>query len=324
MIDLKTSYAGLTLDNPVIVGSSGLVDHADKVRRMADYGPGAIVLKSLFEEQILADSGRITDVNFYPEALDYIRNYSRSNTVGNYLNLIEEAKKAIHQPIIASINCLSGSGWTDFARQIEEAGADALELNIFILPVDDREPARIEKKYFEVLDQVKAKTRLPLIVKISPYFTNLIYMVHQFYAHGAKAVVLFNRLYEPDIDLATDHVTSHDVFSNPAELRQTLRWISLISDKDRKIDLSASTGVHDPAAVIKLLLAGATTVQVCSVLYKKGPEYLQVLVKGLGDWMQKKGYENIDDFRGSMNYRSHEDPATWERVQFMRYYSDRH
>lgn len=323
MASLKTSYAGLTLENPIVVGSSGLVDHVDKVRRMAGYGPGAIVLKSLFEEQILADSGRITDVNAYPEALDYIRNYSRSNTVGNYLNLIGDSKKAVQQPIIASINCISGAGWTDFARQIEEAGADALELNIFILPVDDRDPAGIEKKYFEVLDRVKAKTRLPVIVKISPFFTNLVYMVHQFYAHGAQAVVLFNRLYEPDIDIADGQVTSHDVFSNPADLRQTLRWISLISDKDRKIDLSASTGVHDPAALIKLLLAGATTVQVCSALYKKGPEYLEVLVKGLNDWMQKKGYTSLDDFRGSLNYRSHEDPATWERVQFMRYYSDR-
>ncbi|MFH0760555.1 MAG: dihydroorotate dehydrogenase-like protein [Bacteroidota bacterium] len=324
MVSLQTSYAGLSLDNPIVVGSSGLVDNPDKVRRMADFGPGAIVLKSLFEEQILADSGRITEVNAYPEALDYIRNYSKSHTVGKYLDLIGDARKTVHLPIIASINCISGSVWTGFARQIEEAGADALELNIFILPVDDLESARIEKKYFEVLDQVKAKTRLPLIVKISPYFTNLVYMVHQFYAHGAQAVVLFNRLYEPDIDLAENHVTSHDVFSNPADLRQSLRWISLISDKDRKIDLSASTGVHDPAAVIKLLLAGASTVQVCSVLYKNGPEYLQILLNGLENWMQKKGYNNIDDFRGLLNYRSHEDPATWERVQFMRYYSERH
>ncbi len=321
---MKTVYAGLTLDNPIIAGSSGMLDQPDKVRRTAEYGPGAIVLKSLFEEQILADSGRITDMNAYPEALDYIQHYSRSNSIGTYLNLIEESKKSVHQPVIASISCLTGSGWTDFARQIAEAGADALELNVFILPVDHQDPGKIEKKYYDIIDQVKAKTRLPLIIKISPFFTNLVYTVHQFYAHGANAVVLFNRLYEPDIDLASHQVTSHDVFSNPSELRQTLRWISLISDKDRKMDLSASTGVHDPAAVIKLLLAGATTVQVCSVLYKKGPEYMQVLVKGLGDWMKEKGYEAIDDFRGSLNYRSHEDPATWERVQFMRYYSDRH
>ncbi len=324
MTDLKTSYVGLMLENPVIVSSSGLADTIDKVQRIAENGPGAIVLKSLFEEQITVDAGRLIEDYSYPEAADYIRNYSRDHSVDDYLDLIGNAKRKISQPVIASINCISGSDWVNFARRIEEAGADALELNMFILPVDGDEPERIEKSYFEILRKVREKTGLPIIVKIGPYFSNLIFMVHQFHALGAKAVVLFNRLYEPDIDVKNLRITSSEVFSSPADLRQTLRWVSLVSDKHRKIDLSASTGVHDADAVVKLLLAGAQTVQVCSVLYKNGPEYLKTLISGLLEWMEANHFTSVNDFRGKMSYRNYEDPRTWERVQFMRYYSSRH
>jgi dihydroorotate dehydrogenase (fumarate) len=208
MVDLKTSYVGLPLENPVIVSSSGLVDTIDKVRRIADHGPGAIVLKSLFEEQIIFDSGRLIDDFSYPEAADYIRGYSKSHSVDEYLELIGQAKKHVSQPIFASINCISGTDWTDFARQIEDAGADALELNIFILPVDGENPVRIEERYFDILAKVRQATSIPLIAKISPYFSNLIYMVNQFHAIGLQGVVLFNRLYEPDIDLKEMKVTS--------------------------------------------------------------------------------------------------------------------
>jgi len=322
MIDLRTSYAGLSLDNPIIVSSSGLTDTPEKVRRLAGNGPGAIVLKSLFEEQILAESGMLTEENAYPEALDYILFYSKSHAIGEYLNLVEQSKKTISQPVIASINCVSGSEWTGFARQIETAGADALELNMFILPVDYDEPERMEQNYYDILQKVMVGIRIPVIAKISPYFSNLNHLVHRFYAMGVKAVVLFNRLYEPDIDINSLRMTSAGVFSTSADLRQTLRWISLVSDSNRKMDLSASTGVHDAAAVIKLLLAGATTVQVCSVLYRNGPEYIRVLLAGLEKWMIGRNFKSLGDFRGSMSYRNHDDPGTWERTQFMRYFSE--
>jgi len=324
MIDLKTTYAGLQLDNPVIVSSSGLVDTIEKVRRMADNGPGAIVLKSLFEEQIILDAGRLIEDYSYPEAADYIRGYSKSHSVGEYLELITQAKRHIAQPVIASINCISGAEWTGFARQIQEAGADALELNIFILPVDGERPERIEKSYFDILDKVRQTITIPLIAKISPYFSNLIYMINQIHAIGLQGVVLFNRLYEPDIDIIDMKVTAAGVFSSPTDLRQSLRWISLVTDKFRKIDVSGSTGVHDADSAIKILLAGARTVQVCSVLYKNGPGYLKTIIGGIQSWMEEKEFQSVDDFRGKMSYRNYEDPITWERVQFMRYYSSRH
>ncbi len=324
MVDLKTTYAGLELENPVMVSSSGLADSLEKIKKLAGFGPGAIVLKSLFEEQINFDSGRLIDDYSYPEAADYIRNYSKSHTVGDYLGLIESAKRAIPMPVIASINCITASDWTGFARQVESAGADALELNLFILPVDGEDPVRIESSYLKVVEKVKESTTLPLIIKMSPYFSNLINMVHQFHAIGVKGVVLFNRLYEPDIDVNEMKIASSEVFSSSADLRQTLRWVSLVADKFRKIDISASTGIHDSDAVVKLLLAGASNVQVCSVLYKNGPEYLTELIGGLKTWMETKEFSSVDDFRGKMSYRMYEDPRTWERSQFMRYYSSRH
>jgi dihydroorotate dehydrogenase (fumarate) len=324
MVDLKTTYVGLHLENPVIVSSSGLTDNIGKVCRIAENGPGAIVLKSLFEEQIILDSGRLIDDYSYPEAADYIRGYSKSHSVAEYLELITQSKKHVPQPIIASINCITGTDWTFFARQIEDVGADALELNIFLLPVDGEPSGKIEKKYFDILEKVRRAISIPLIVKVSPYFSNLIFMVHQFHAIGLQGVVLFNRLYEPDIDVKEMKITPGEVFSSSADLRQTLRWISLVTDKFRKIDISGSTGIHDSESAIKLLLAGAKTVQVCSVLYQNGPEYLKIIVEGIRNWMENKNYQSIDDFRGMMNYRNYEDPAKWERVQFMRYYSDRH
>ncbi|NLO67518.1 MAG: dihydroorotate dehydrogenase-like protein [Bacteroidales bacterium] len=324
MVDLTTTYAGLNLANPLIVSSSGLSDSVVKIERLAGYGPGAIVLKSLFEEQIMAEAGKLMDGHDYPEASDYIRNYTKDHSVGEYLKLISSAKSKIGIPLIASINCLTSTDWIGFARQIEEAGADALELNMFLLPIDGSDPRKIEQVYLDLIQRVKGKTNLPLIIKISPYFSNLIHLVQQFHAVGASAVVMFNRLYEPDIDVEALKITHAEVFSNSSDLRHTLRWIGLISDPLRKIDLSASTGVHDSEAVIKLLLAGAQTVQVCSVLYRNGPQYIEDLVGGLTRWMEEKKYSKIDQFRGKMSYRSIENPRTWERSQFMRYFSNYH
>jgi len=323
MADLSTTYAGLNLENPVIVSSSGLVDSIEKIKKIAEYNPGAVVLKSLFEEQINMDSGRMLDDYAYPEAADYIRNYSRSHTVGDYLSLIENARRSVKMPVIASINCITSSDWVEFARQIESAGASALELNLFILPVDGEEPERIEQSYLSIIRRVKEKTTLPLIVKISPFFSNLIYMVHQFHALGVQGVVMFNRLYEPDIDVEEMNIVSSEVFSSPTDLRQTLRWVSLVADKFRKIDISASTGIHDPLSAVKVLLAGATTVQVCSALYKHGPDYLNTMIGGIGEWMDSQELKSIDDFRGKLSYRMYKDPRTWERSQFMKYYSSR-
>ncbi len=323
MADLTTSYVGIKLQNPIIVSSSGLVDSVEKIRKLEAAGAGAVVLKSLFEEQINHEAGRMISENAYPEAADYIINYSKSHSVDHYLDLIEKAKKEIHIPIFASINCVSDIDWTGFASKVQEAGADGLELNVFILPLDGDSSAAYEERYFKLVEKVRNTIQIPLVIKMSSYFTNILFMVNKLYAIGANAAVLFNRLYEPDINLDEMKMTSAEVFSSPSDLRQTLRWISLVSDRQNDIQLSASTGVHDYKAIAKLLLTGATTVQVCSALYKNGVEYLTQMINDLDKWMDSKGLESVDKMRGAMNYRNHKDPRTWERSQFMRYFSNR-
>ena len=322
MAKLHVEYAGLKLRNPFIVSSSGLTNSIDHIKKLNNLGAGAIVLKSLFEEQIRYESGRLSENSDYPEAYDYVKNYTRDNSVSEYLTLIREAKKVAHIPIIASINCVSAGEWLDFARKIEDAGADALEVNIFYLPNDkNREPKKYENIYFDILSRLKELINIPVIFKIGAQFTNPTHFVNQLYFRKADAVVLFNRFYAPDIDLDDMSFTSADVLSSPSDLRNTFRWIGIISSEIEKIHLSASTGVHSGEAAVKLLLAGAQTVQVCSVLYKNGLDYLTEMIDKLESWMLKKNYKTINDFRGSMNYSNIPDPSVYERAQFMKYFS---
>jgi len=323
MANLQTSYVGLTLRNPLIVSSSGLADSIEKIKSIDKAGAGAVVLKSLFEEQINAEAGKLLDDNSYPEAEDYIQNYTKSNRVDEYFKLIQDAKKETSIPIFASVNCVSGTDWIDFSKKVEAAGADGLEVNLFILPVDVDGSSKYEEQYFNLVRKIRESISIPIVLKISSYFTNILYMVDQFYNLGVNAVVLFNRMYEPDINIKDMSITTSEVFSSPADLRNTLRWVSLVSDHQKKIHISASTGVHDGSAAIKVLLAGAQTVQVCSILYKKGVNYLGDIISEIEMWMDEKEFADIDDFRGKMNYRSHKNPRMWERSQFMRYFSNR-
>ncbi len=324
MANLETTYLGMSLRNPLIVSSSGLADSFEKLKKIDELGAGAVVLKSLFEEQINFEADRLIEENSYPEAADYIQNYTKANSVDQYLNLIEKAKKELSLPVFASINCISGSDWIGFAKQIEEAGADGLELNVFILPVDGESSASYEDKYFRLVEKIRKVVDLPIVLKLSSYFTNILYVVNRFYQLGVNGVVLFNRLYEPDINLRDMQITSAEVFSNPSDLRNTLRWVSLVSDRLKNIEIAASTGVHDSSAAIKLLLAGSQTVQVCSTLYINGIDYLATMISELNEWMDEKEFASIADFRGAMNYKSHANPRMWERSQFMRYFSSRH
>jgi dihydroorotate dehydrogenase (fumarate) len=325
MPDLEVEYLGLKLKNPLIVSSSGLTSTAHKIRSLEQSGAGAVVLKSLFEEQINYDAGSLILDHDYPEAEDYIRNYTKSHSVGNYLDMITEAKKTVSIPVIASINCISASDWVEFSRRIEEAGADALELNVYFLPVDKLVPAAdYEKIYSDIIGRVTGLIRIPVSVKLGNQFTNLPGMIERLYALGAKGVVLFNRFYEPDIDIENLKITSAGVFSTESDLSHVLRWVALVSDMVGRIDISASTGVHSWEAVVKLLLAGADTVQVCSLLYKKGIGEIAALGGGLEDWMKRKGFGRIDEFRGKMSYKNIHDPSVWERSQFMKYFSGVH
>jgi dihydroorotate dehydrogenase (fumarate) len=325
MYNLEVSYLGLKLKNPVIVSSSGLTSSVEKIKKIEKSGAGAVVLKSLFEEQINYEAGSLIMNHDYPEAEDYIKNYTKDHGVGEYLKLIEEAKKAVSIPVIASINCVSANDWVRFTREIEKAGADAIELNVFSLPTDKNlEASEYEKVYLELAGKIKSVTNLPVSMKIGNHFTNPVNMVYKLFTLGIKGVVLFNRFYEPDIDINKFSLTAAEVFSTPSEIRQNLRWVAIISDKVNQIDISASTGIHSGEAIIKQLLAGAEAVQVCSVLYKNGVEYIDKMLDEVEIWMKNNNYKSIEEFKGKMSYKSIPDPLLYERSQFMKYFSSVH
>lgn len=325
MADLNVKYLGLKLKSPVIVSSSGLTDAVDKIVEIEKAGAGAVVLKSIFEEQLKHEANQYLVDNDYPEAEDYIRNYTRDNSVDKYLDLIEDAKKLVEIPVIASVNCVTSSEWVNFAKKIEEAGADALEVNVFFLPVNkDASSLDYEKVYCDLADELKQRLNIPVAFKLGRQFSNLTNLVNRLYHRKLDGVVLFNRFYEPDIDVDKLKLTAADVFSTPAEIRQTLRWVGIVAGSIDGLDISASTGVHDGESVIKLLLAGASAVQVCSVLYKNGIPFLKSIINEIEVWMNKNSFNSIDDFKGKLSYRSIKDPVLYERSQFMRHFSNIH
>ena len=325
MVNLETTYMGLRLKNPIIVGSSGLTNSVENIIEIERKGAAAVVLKSLFEEQInfAAHKTLMQDeaANQDPEAEDYIRNYTRENDVSKYLDLIKKAKAAVDIPVIASINCISGDEWISFASNIEEAGADALELNIFVLPSDpNKSAADNEAVYFNIIDQVLSKVNIPVAVKISYYFSSLAKTVTQLAWKDIKGIVLFNRFFSPDIDIENFEVKTSNVFSSPSDIAISLRWIAMLS-AHVKCDLAASTGVHDGTGLIKQLLAGAKAVQIASVLYKKGFKEIQSMLEELENWMDRKNFNTIEQFSGKMSIAKAENPAAYERVQFMKHFS---
>src|ERR1035437_7413525 len=324
MANLSTQYMGLKLKTPLIIGSSGLTNSVENIREFEKRGAGAVVLKSLFEEQIrneIKTTISKTDIGFYPETEDYISNYSKIHALEEYLDLIRNCKKAVSIPIIASINCVSASEWTSFASQIQNAGADALELNIYILPSDvSHSGVQNENIYFSILNEVKKLIKIPVALKISPYFSGLANMVQKLSWSGANGLVLFNRFYAPDINLDTLKINAISTFSSPEEMSNTLRWVAILSDKI-KTDIVASTGIHDGNTLIKMLLAGATAVQIASTLYKNGFDKIEEILVVLEKWMDKNSYSTIPEFKGKMSFKNTQNPASYERVQFMKHYS---
>jgi len=325
MVNLSTTYMGLHLKNPIIIGSSGLTNSVENIKEAARNGAGAVVLKSLFEEQIHhAASHTITQNeagNFYPEAEDYIRNYTRVNDVNNYLKLIRDSKQAVDIPIIASINCVSAAEWIQFAQQIEDAGADALELNIFVLPSDPHMTSEHnEQIYFDILERVTKTVKIPVAVKISYYFSSLSKMALKLSWTGISGLVMFNRFFSPDIDIDKLEIKATNVFSNPGELAVSLRWVAMLSTKVH-CDIAASTGIHDGKAMIKQLLAGAKAVQIASVIYKKGFAEIGIMLQDLESWMIQHNFSNLNQFIGRMSVKEADNPAAYERVQFMKHFS---
>lgn len=323
MHEFETHYLGLKLNNPLVVSSSGLTSSVKKIEKLAEAGAGAVVLKSLFEEQIRMEAGTMINNANYPEAEDYIMTYARNNAIDEYLSLIAGTKEKVDIPVIASINCITSKEWISFAQSIQEAGADAIELNVFVLPTNIYDSGTsYEEIYVEILDALADKISIPISIKLGQHFSNIPSLVNKLQARGAKGVVLFNRFYAPDIDINSLTFTSAEVFSSPADIRFSLRWVGIISSLVPKIDICASTGVHDAKGFAKQLLAGARAVQVCSVLYKNGPDYVKQILTDFGAWMKKLNFENISEFRGRMSYKNIPDPSVFERAQFMKYFSN--
>lgn len=324
MIDMKTRYAGLTLRNPIIVGSSGLTNNAERNKEFEKAGAGAIVLKSLFEEQIEMQSEQLMQENDYPEAADYIRGYVKANQVNDYLDLIQKTKALCTIPVIASINCYKADAWIDFAHQIELAGADALELNVFFMETELMYDCQdIRALYAHIIRKVKETVSIPVIIKIGKLFDNIPAMVNTLRVNGADGVVLFNRFYQPDIDINNLQIVSGNVFSNHSDLSDTLRWTAVVSGKIPGFPVACSTGVHDWEDVIKCLLAGATAVQMCSAVYTHGAEIISQVLTCVEEWMHQAHYRSVDEFRGKLNYANIPNPAMYERSQFMKYFANR-
>ncbi len=327
MVDLSTDYLGITLRNPVIIGSSGLTSSVGNIKKLEQSGAGAVVLKSIFEEEIAFEYDDIlkeaVEEGYDLDQFDYYDFQIKGDKIGRYIKLIEESKKNVSIPVIPSINCIYSHEWTFFAKQLQEAGADALELNMFFLPSDfDRTSEEKERAYFEIIEKIQETVSIPIALKISYYFSNLGQIIQKLSNTGISGLVLFNRFASPDFDIDNFEVTSTNVLSTPSELPLSLRWIAIMAER-ANCDLAASTGVHDGTGVIKQILAGANAVQVVSSLYKNGMSYIQEMLKTVEAWMEKKGYNSLSEFRGKMSQAKSINPAAYERVQFMKYFGDK-
>jgi len=345
MLDLKTSYMGLSLKNPLVVGSSSLTGHLAGVKKCAASGAGAIVLKSLFEEQIAAEAGQLGEYAEYSghgEATDYLHRYGMELGPSEYVSLVRQAKQETDVPIIPSLNCLSEEKWLSYAAKLERAGADALELNVAWLPTSAKvTAAELEARYCKTLQLVKQQLSIPVAMKIGPYFTSFANLgdllgrnrtqpppfgagwcgpasgEQKIVWHAADSLVLFNRFYQFDIDIDQLELTAGNPYSTSDELHTPLRWVSLLAGR-LDSDLAVTSGVHNGADVIKALLAGATVTQLCSTLFQNGLEQVGRILEELTSWMERHGFKSLEDFRGRLSQEKSASPEQFERLQYIK------
>ena len=345
MADLSTTYLGLPLHNPILIASCGLTGNIQGIRKCADAGAGAIVLKSLFEEQIVAETdalSRFADHSSRTEAYEYLQGYGMELGPQDYLKLVTQAKQSVDIPIIASLNCIDSNRWADYAIKLERAGADAIELNVGIMPTHAKQegPAIIDQ-YLRILYAVKSRVKIPVAMKIGPYFTSFANFVDRL-SHdrteapaysvgwfgqnkevgkvtwkGADGLVLFNRYYKFDVDIDQMVLTHGFPYSTSNEIHYTLRWISLLAGK-AGCDLAANTGIHDGRDLVKSILVGAKVVQVCSTLYLNGLEQIGSMLQYLQTWMDEHGYARLCDMRGRLSQQLSKDPGHHERLQYIK------
>ncbi|MHC1768972.1 MAG: dihydroorotate dehydrogenase-like protein [Verrucomicrobiia bacterium] len=322
-MDLSTKYLGLNLQNPLVVSACPLSDEISNIKKMEDCGASAVVLYSLFEEQIRSERYEMHwhmthGTESYPEALTYFPEPEEFD-IGpeEYLKHIAKAKETVKIPIIASLNGSTMSGWTDFAKQIQQAGADALELNIYSIPTDlDLDGSEVEKNYLEIVKAVRSEVSIPLAVKLSPFFSNFANMAKRFADQGANGLVLFNRFYQPDIELESLEVSPNILYSTPMAMRLPLRWIAILYQRVR-VSLAATSGVHRGTDALKCLMAGADVTMLCSAIMRHGIPQLAVIQEQMSNWMDEHEYTSVEQLKGSMSQQNCANPSAFERAQYM-------
>jgi len=323
-MDLTTTYLGMKLRSPLVPSASPLSEEIDNVRAMEDAGAGAVVFYSLFEEQLRLDTFELNHhltygTESFPEALSYFPQPVEYHLgPDGYLNHIRKAKEAVDIPIVASLNGSSLGGWIDFARLIEQAGANALELNVYHIPTDmNMSGAEVEQQYIDVLKAVKAAIRIPVAIKLSPFFSNMANMAKRLDEAGADGLVLFNRFYQPDIDLETLEVKPNVILSTPQALRLPMRWIAILHGH-LKASLAATSGVHEAQDVLKMLMAGADVTMLCSVLLRHGVNHIRIIEQEVRRWMTDHEYVSVRQMQGSVSQKNCADPTAFERAQYMK------
>ncbi|GAB4377026.1 MAG: dihydroorotate dehydrogenase-like protein [Calditrichia bacterium] len=321
MADLSTEYLGIPVKNPILISSSTLVQSPEGVKEAEEAGAAGVVLRSLFEEIIQQEiESRDTSMwSGHPEEYDYIlAELQLQYGPRKYLELIEKAKNSVSIPIIASINCISPKWWINYAKQIEAAGADALELNLSIMPTNPgRTSLDIEQEFLAIIRAAKEAVKIPLAVKLGPYFTSLSRFANQICGAGVSALVLFNRFYQFDINIDKQEITGANWFSSPTDMNQSLRWISILY-KHVNCQLVANTGIHDGKALIKQLLAGAQMVEIASAIYLHGFSRVGEMLNDLNSYMDQHGYQKLSDFRGKLSLSERKDPEMYERLQYIK------
>lgn len=323
-MDLSTKYLGLELPNPLVASSSPLSRDVANVRKMEDAGLAAVVMFSLFEEEIQHEALELDHhLDFgshsFAEALNYFPEHDEYD-VGpdSYLEQVIALKKAVDIPVIASLNGTTTGGWIEYARLIEEAGADALELNVYYMPTNAEESGLdVEDRYLDILSMVKQSIEIPVAVKLSPFFSSLAHFARQLDQSGASALVLFNRFYQPDIDLENLEVYPHVLLSTPQAMRLPLRWIAVLH-RQVFADLAASSGIHTAEDVLKTLMVGADVTMMTSALLKYGIDYARIVLRGVEEWLEEHDYESVEQMKGSMSHRNCADPAAFERANYMK------
>ncbi len=323
-MNLQTNYLGLKLKSPIVVSACSLSEDVSNIVQMEDAGAGAVVLFSLFEEQIRYETANLESVasstsNAFAEALDYFPNLDDFNVgIDGYLEKIRQAKERVNIPIIASLNGITPEGWIDYSRQMEQAGADALEVNVFFIPADiNLSSSAVEHRYLNIITEVKNNVKIPVSIKLNPYFSSIGNMAQRLQGAGANGLVLFNRFYQPDFDINELKILSNLQYSDSNEIRLPLLWLALLYGKVN-CSLAATTGIQSSAEVIKYLLAGADVTMTASSLYRNGIVYLKTLNKDLEDWMHMMEFDSLSAFKGSMSQLHVSDPTAYERANYIK------